>query len=116
MNDRISMPGAMPAEIAERMSDTGRELTDAELAAAKEALIDDFITHGIEIGDWSLADFIDLEINAEPRRFAERLAAVGGGLFKEGGACFVMALDEFYRGIVAKHLPEDLITERAMEE
>ena len=92
-----------------------REFTQAELDAAREDLIDNFVTQGRELGDWSLADFLDLEIDDDSRKFAETLATMNGGLFREGGACFQMALDAWYREIVARHLPEDMISERAEE-
>lgn len=95
-----------------------REFTEAELARAREDLIDDFVTHGRTITswsrEWSLADFIDMEINAASN-FPECLASVNGGLYSGAGAGFVLALDAFYRAIVAKHLPDDLIEERAEE-
>ena len=91
------------------------ELTQAQLDEARDDLLETFVTHGKEWGEWSLADFIDLEIDDDSRGFAERLATVNGGLYAAGGATFTLALDKFYREIILRHLTEDQIRERAEE-
>ena len=45
--DRLLMPGAMPAELAERMSDVGDDITDTDELDAVRSIVDDYLTVGL---------------------------------------------------------------------
>ena len=47
MTDRISMPSAMPAELAERLSDNSVDVTDADEEEAITAIIEDYLLLGM---------------------------------------------------------------------
>ena len=91
-----------------------REFTERELAAARDDLLETFVTLGKKWGNWHLWDFLELEIDKNPR-FAQELAEVNGGLYVFHGSTYTLAMDKFYRAIVTKHLTDDLIRERAEE-
>lgn len=105
MNDRTPERALTPPE--------GRELSEAELTEARNELCEDIITHRKTICGWDLAACIECELNAS-EDFARNLANVNGGLYNEGAACYLLAMDQFYTQIVSKHLPEEMVEARAM--
>lgn len=67
MNDRLAMPGAMPADLAERLSDVATiEITPALLDQAREEMIL-LLLEGKQVGRITFADILDCEVDSNVR-------------------------------------------------
>lgn len=118
--DRLSMPGAMPADLAEVLSDKrGGDIQKWALEQAREDLTEK-LRDGEKVGGSDVWDLMDCEINSD--RYRILLEGLGclllGGLNVE--ACDRAAkADSLRDGLIERYLStglgEEAVTERAEE-
>lgn len=69
------MPGAMPADVAERLSDVrALPITAADLDAAREEMIEKLLA-GKQVGSMTFADILDAELDSRTRSTVGEVAA-----------------------------------------
>lgn len=116
--DRLPMPAAMPADLAERLSDVaGPEYSPADLKEARADLSEKLLA-GDRIGGVDLESLIDYEIDRNYAAFLRSLYEHFAGIAScsdSAGKC--LDGDRLMAALVDRHLDAnpDLIEERAAE-
>ena len=106
--DRLQMPSAMPAELAERLSDVaGPEYSPADLKEAREELAEKLLA-GDRVDGSDLESLIDYEIDRNYAAFLRSLYEHFAGI----GSCFssaerCLAGDEWMLRLIDMHLDMD---------
>lgn len=122
MNDRLRMPSAMPADLAERLSDQGvEEHSAADLKEAREDLIEKlFAGKRIGLPSLGLDALLESEIENSPASAIEELASFLRGSTVGGDYARLELCDRmeaFATRICDAHLDAnpDVVEERATE-
>ncbi len=112
------MPGAMPAELGEKLSDRPGPQPDAsDLKQAREDLAEQIIA-GKTVAGLDIARLFDLEIDERnSSELAEEFASVFGSVWKDHGLSpsYWLRCNEYLTKLAAKHLSEQAVLDRAME-
>ena len=119
--DRLQMPAATPAEIAERLSDARvPEITTEVQEQARQELIDRLMA-GRQVGWFRFEDILDCEIDANIRSTVQTVAGLLLDIIQYGTDPIHgerrAKVEQFIRTLVERHVDSkpELIEERALE-
>ncbi len=116
MNDRLSMPGAMPADVAERLSD--RHSGDLPKWALEQAHDDlaEKLRAGEQVGRCDLRDLLDCEVNSDRYKILlDELMGVLRATRGEHGAKSDTLIEGLIERYLSAGLGEDAVHEKAEE-
>ncbi len=110
---RLHMPGWMPAEVAERLSDTGGDIPKSVMEEARQDLVER-LHNGRTVGGLTLRELIDCDITGSRAGFAA--IELTNLVLADSGERAAMA-DAYVSGVIERWLEtkSELVEERAEE-